>query len=386
MPFEIQELFLILSSTFITAAVFNLALFFGYHKKPDYLFFACYCAFHVFKVWLKTFPEDQVLITSLMLTAFDLVYISVIFGLFSLNIFLLHHYEIRQKKPFIVGGAVFSLTAFFTLSEGAFIYLGIAIALSQSISGFRKRPGDWSYLIGLLSLLMLTLLGAMGVLPFGYFVGTILMILFMVISSGVALARQTRQLSEATLKSARLENQLLKKSIQPHFVLNALTSLQELIERHPQLASGFVQDLSRVFSVFARVSDRQLISLKEELELVRSFLKVMAVRMDKQFEMVVQDLDGKEMIPPGVLLTLVENGVTHGFEQQSEGRFVLSKSMTPESTVLTIENNGIPPEEIREGVGLHYVRSRLEEAFGNRFSLEFEQMSHGFMAKITIGV
>ncbi|MEQ9297916.1 MAG: histidine kinase [Cyclobacteriaceae bacterium] len=387
MPFTLHELQLILVSVFGTSVVFNLALFFGYHKKPDYLFFAFYCAFHVFKIWLKTFPSAQVLIPFLDLMAIDLIYLSVVLGLLSLNVFLSYHYELSNKNAITTAGIIFSILAFFTMPEDLFIYIGIAAAIAQSVLKIRLSKEGWSYLSGLILLLVLTILGTNGTLPYGYFIGTIFMILIMVISSGVTLAQQTQRLNEASLKSSQLENQLLKKSIQPHFILNSLTSLQELIEQRPRKASSFVYELSRVFSMFARVSDQQLIDLSRELELVESFLKVMSVRMDKHFELITKDIDGEEKIPPGILLTLVENGVTHGFEERPDGEFIINKETTSgRSTILTVENNGSPPAGIKEGVGLQYVRSRLEEAFGNDFSLTFKNLPNGFLTTITIGL
>uniref|UniRef100_UPI00404AA4D3 sensor histidine kinase n=1 Tax=Fulvivirga sp. TaxID=1931237 RepID=UPI00404AA4D3 len=382
--FDIHELLLILTSIFITAGVFNLALYFGYHKKLDYLFFSFYCAFHVFKVWLKTFPSGQLLLPSLSLTAFDTIYISVILGLFSLNGFLLYHYGFENKKIAILGGGVFSIIAFLILSEDLFIYIGISSAITQGALRFRNQSYGWIYLAGLIVLLILTILGNIGYLPFGYFIGTILMILLMVISTGITLSMQTKRLNEATLKSARLENQLLKKSIQPHFVLNSLTSLQELIEQQPKKASLFVEDLSEVFSVFSKVCEHKLITIKEELNLVNSFLKVMSVRMDKKFNLSIHNLNGEELIPPGVLLTLIENGVTHGFENQVVGQFIITKELERNATVFTIDNNGVSPSEIKEGLGLQYVRSRLEEAFGSHFNLELKKLEHGFRTKITV--
>ena len=267
MAFEIHELFLVLSTLFFSAAVFNLALYFGYHKKPDYLFFSFFCAFHIFKVWLKTFPQDQVLIPSFDLQAIDLIYFSVSLGLLSLNIFLLHHFDLKKKKLLILVFAVFSLISPFLIPEDVFIFIYVLAAIVQSILGLKKQPYNWMILMGLVFLFISTILGTTGAVPFGYFIGVIVMIILMTISSGIQLSQHTNMLNRAKLQSAKLENQLLKKSIQPHFILNSLTSLQELIEQNPKKASHFVQNLSRVFTVFSKVNERKLIPINDELEL-----------------------------------------------------------------------------------------------------------------------
>ena len=169
MPLELHEIFLILTSIFSTAAVFNLTLFFGFHKKLDYLFFAFYCAFHVFKVWLKTFDPSQILISGLNLTAYDMIYLSVIMGLLSLNIFLLHHYGIENKRRFYAPSIAFAAISFLFLPEPVFIYAGLGSALMLSFSVRRKRQGMNIYFAGLLIYLLLTLLGHLDILPIRVF-------------------------------------------------------------------------------------------------------------------------------------------------------------------------------------------------------------------------
>lgn len=384
MVFEIHELFLVLSTLFFSAAVFNLALYFGYHNKPDYLFFSFFCAFHIFKVWLKTFSPEQILISALGLQAIDLIYFSVSLGLLSLNIFLLYHFDHHRKKLLVPVLSLVSLISPFTIPEDVFIFLFVLIAIVQSILGLKKQPFNWMIFLGLLLLLVSTILGTSGTVPFGYFIGVIVMIILMTISSGIQLSRHTNLLNQAQLQSAKLENQLLKKSIQPHFILNALTSLQELIEQDPGKASQFVQNLSRVFTVFSKVNERKLIPINEELELASSFLDIMAVRMNKKFELKVDTIDGNEEIPPGVLLTLIENGVTHGFSRHDTGHFQISKSTTHTTVTFTIENNGDAPSIINEGVGIQYIRSRLNEAFGEHYSLQFQPLEQGFRSQIIL--
>lgn len=384
MTFEIHEIFLVLITLFFSAAVFNLALYFGYHKKPDYLFFSFFCAFHIFKVWLKTFPPDQILISSLNLQAIDLIYFSVILGLLSLNIFLLYHFDLSKKQLFIFILGLLSLIAPFLLPEDVFIFLFTLIAISQSIIGHQNQSYNSIILVGLVLLFISTILGEIGIIYFGYFIGVIVMIILMTISSGIQLSRHMNMLNKAKLQSAKLENQLLQKSIQPHFILNSLTSLQELIERDPKKASNFVLNLSRVFTVFSKVNERKLIPINDELELVSSFLDIMSLRMDKKFELKVAQIEGNEEIPPGVLLTLVENGVTHGFCNLGSGQFQISKSTTEANTIYTIENNGDSPSVINEGVGIQYIRSRLSEAFGENYSLQFQLLEKGFQSLIIL--
>ena len=163
-----------------------------------------------------------------------------------------------------------------------------------------------------------------------------------------------------------------------------MTSLQELIDKEPEAASSFVEDLSNVFNVFARVSNEKLIPIQEELALVQSFINIMSVRMGKTFTLNTRKLNNELKIPPGILLTLIENGITHGFEQLNVGQFDIYSKEADGVVTLCIDNDGDAPKEIEEGVGLTYVRSRLEEAFGQNFLLEFIPNPSGFQTIIRL--
>ena len=49
------------------------------------------------------------------------------------------------------------------------------------------------------------------------------------------------------LTNERLKMELIKKHIQPHFLMNSLTALEELIEQSPHQAIDFIQKLSELF-------------------------------------------------------------------------------------------------------------------------------------------
>ncbi len=382
---NIHDSLLVLSSIFITTAIFNGALYFGYHRRLSYLFFVCYCIFHVFKIWLKSFPPNEVLIDLFVqFTAYDLIYLSVVAGVFSLIVYLAYDLKIRNRKSLSLIIGIGSVMFYLFLPENLFIIAGITWALGQSLYAYEKGNGHLLLIGALLSLLIFTILGILDIIAFGYFLGTLILVFLMVIRTGINLSHQTTAFHQANLRSARLENQLLKKNIQPHFILNSLTSLQELIEVSPEKASQFVEDMAHEFKLFARVSDQKLISIKDELMMVKKYLNILSIRLDKTFETKLENIDPEALIPPGIILTLVENGVTHGFASKKIGEFSIEKQEKETTISYIIKNNGSSNTPIKEGVGLQYVRSRLEESFGNNFSLQLSPLTNGFQTVIEI--
>ncbi|MEC7755354.1 histidine kinase [Roseivirga sp. UBA1976] len=376
-----HETFLVLTSVLACAVLFNLTLYFGYRRQITYLFFAAYCAFHMLKVGLKTLPPEELLI--LGLKASDCIYISVILGLFSLNLFLGYYHRLSNLRWWALGFLSFSAIAYGWLSEDLFLVAGIVIAILQTARYTKKEPSSILFLLGLIMLLAFTLLALANLVPFGYFIGTIVMVLMMMAASGMRLSKQTLDYQMAQRKSVELENHLLRKSIQPHFILNSLTSLQELIESHPQKAGEFVQHLSEEFSFFSKLSQQRMVSVQEELQLIEAHLGIMSTRLNKVFRTRIENISVEDELPPGILLTLVENGITHGYSSKQEGLFVIRKEEKESSIDFVVHNDGEAPESVREGLGLQYVRSRLTEVY-KRFELKHEWNNFGFSTRISL--
>ncbi len=385
MDFVLENSVLVIVSILLTAACFNVALYFGYGKKLAYLFFAFYCVFHCFKIYLKSYPQDQVLVSSLGLNAYQLIYLSVILGMLSLSTFLAHYFRQAQKKWFIGIYVAVAIFFFVFIEELVFIKLSLAVALGQVLYASFQVKNTLFIFLGVLGFILCVSLGGLGLLSYGYFVGVIVLIFSMVLASSIELARQNKEYQNALLRATSLENQLLKTTIQPHFILNSLTSLQELIETDAKKASGFVFDLSRVFELFSKISNQKLIPIHQELELVSSYLDIMSQRKNMEFELKLENIQEEDTIPPGVLLTLVENGITHGYENRTEGVFQISKESNGPSQSYTVVNDGNTLMNIeKQGTGHKYVIARLQESYDDRFAFESHPSPMGWTSKITI--
>ncbi len=385
MNFTLNESILVIVSILVTSGCFNVALYFGYHRKLAYLFFAFYCFFHCFKIYLKTYQDNEILIPLFSLTAFELVYLSVLMGMISLSAFLALRFEQPHKSLLIPVYIMVSLCFFFFIEELHYIFFSLGIAMIQSIYALRANKNAMLILVGLVGFAICEGLALAGVLNWGYFVGVIFLILCMVLSSSIELAAQNKEYQNALLRSARLENQLLKTTIQPHFILNSLTSLQELIEHDPQKASNFVHDLSKEFELFAKISDRNLIPVMDEIALINSYIGIMSVRKSVRFELKTENLSDSDDIPPGVFLTLIENGISHGYENRTKGTFRISKFENGNSIVYRVSNDGdVSGEFNNSGIGLNYVLARLKESYGENFKFESSAVSFGWQSTINI--
>jgi LytS/YehU family sensor histidine kinase len=200
-----------------------------------------------------------------------------------------------------------------------------------------------------------------------------------------------RRAREAQLTAARLETELLKKNIQPHFLLNTLATIVEVIEQEPKTAVALIEALAGEFRILARVAGEKLVPLGHELDLCRAHLGVMSRRKGARCSLAVHGVDERALVPPALFHTLVENGLTHLLPSGGEQRFELHADRVAEQVRYTLVAWGqaveaAPPQEEtrREGTGLRYVKARLEESFPGRWTMTAGPVEGGWRTVIVL--
>jgi hypothetical protein len=200
------------------------------------------------------------------------------------------------------------------------------------------------------------------------------LLLCLLVAHALQVRRERVAREAALVKSARLEAELLRKHIQPHFLMNTLTALAEWVEEEPPVAAEMIEALAEEFRILAAIADRRLIELAEELRLCRSHAAVMSRRKGRDYRLVVDGVDPADLVPPAVFHTLVENAITHDASRDGEVALRLAAS-GGERVRYTFEapmSEAPLAEELRsrrEGTGLRYIRARLAESFGADWAL-----------------
>ncbi|HEX7381536.1 MAG TPA: histidine kinase [Nevskiaceae bacterium] len=167
----------------------------------------------------------------------------------------------------------------------------------------------------------------------------------------------------------------LQARIRPHFLFNALNSLAALIRIRPQQAEDMVLDLSDLFRASLNDSTR-LISLREELEIVRGYLRIEEVRLGGKLHVVwnLPDALLDALVPRLILQPLVENAVLHGVSRrEGGGMLTVNGAQQGGRLVIDVENPLPPagaPEHSGTGVATGNIRERLRIMYGNAASLE----------------
>jgi len=189
--------------------------------------------------------------------------------------------------------------------------------------------------------------------------------------------------------SAELTRRLSSAQIQPHFLFNSLASLQHWVATKDDRAAPLLQSLTGYLRATLPLFDRELLAVGEEAEAVQRYLEVMQARLGERlrFSLDVAPAAAGAQLPPGVLLTLVENAVEHGVQARlSDGEVLLRARLAGDGGLqVEIADNGpglgAAPAAAAVGaaasLGLSNTRLRLAQAFGERASLSLSNRPEG---------
>lgn len=190
-------------------------------------------------------------------------------------------------------------------------------------------------------------------------------------------------------EALELARRLATAQIQPHFLFNSLASLQHWVQSRDERAAPLLASLTAYLRATLPLFDRSLLSVAEEAEAAQRYLEVMQARLGERlrFRLEIAPAAAGAQLPPGVLLTLVENAVEHGVQPRLSGgeiviRAVLDAQGSLQLQVLddgpglpaTFDEAGPRPEGgSPRGLGLRNTRLRLQQAFGERASLALRE-------------
>jgi ligand-binding sensor domain-containing protein len=177
---------------------------------------------------------------------------------------------------------------------------------------------------------------------------------------------------------ADLEMKALRAQMNPHFVFNALNSVQNFILKNdPREASRYLTKFARLMRLILENSESPVVPLAKEIELLKYYTELEVLRFSKQFEVVFQidpAFNTESMAIPGMLIQPhIENAIWHGLMHKKDeaGQLIIRFQKEGDKTVVCeIEDNGVGrvaaalieqnrPKSHRS-TGLSNIRNRLE--------------------------
>jgi LytS/YehU family sensor histidine kinase len=127
--------------------------------------------------------------------------------------------------------------------------------------------------------------------------------------------KQIINLENEKLRREALQSQFesLKNQLSPHFLFNSLTALKTLIREAPDTAQNYVNSLSRALRYTLQSNEKQLVTLKEEMVFMDSYLYLIKLRFDTNLSIItgIKEEYLSYRLPPLTIQTLVENAIKH---------------------------------------------------------------------------
>jgi hypothetical protein len=196
-----------------------------------------------------------------------------------------------------------------------------------------------------------------------------------------------RELEKEQLSS---ELSLLKTQMNPHFFFNSLNTIYALTEVNPPYAREAVHRLSKVMRHALRETERESISLSEEIAFMRHYVELMKMRLadhvQVQCTLPEQGIEG--CVPPLLFIPFIENAFRHGMSsvQQCHIRIELK----PEGKGLRLRVNHPNAARSEDGgsggkdTALAGVRRRLQLLYPGRHVLRIEEGSPEYVVDLII--
>lgn len=172
--------------------------------------------------------------------------------------------------------------------------------------------------------------------------------------------RNLKKLQKLEQEKIQFQFQVLRNQVNPHFLFNSFNTLISFIEEDPAMAVDYVEKLSSFFRNIVNYRDQDVISLEEELGILKTYFYLQQKRHGQNLTLNIS-ISGEQkkhiFIPPLTLQLLIENAIKHN---------AVSKE-TPLEIMIYLNNNklvvknNINPRISREagtGTGLQNIVKR----------------------------
>ncbi len=175
------------------------------------------------------------------------------------------------------------------------------------------------------------------------------------------------------LKLKEQENELIQSQIsimfsqiQPHFLYNTLTAIDELCYNNPTAHKAVITFAEYLRTNMDSLTKKTVIPFEKELEHTRKYLWLEKLRFEERLNIVYDIKVDEFMLPPLTLQPIVENSVKYGItKKRTGGTITIKTDETDSEFLISISDDGIgfdpniPLDDGRSHIGITNVRTRL---------------------------
>ena len=200
----------------------------------------------------------------------------------------------------------------------------------------------------------------------------------------------------------------LRSQISPHFIFNCLNSMQQyVVDNDIEGSNRFITNFSKLVRKTLDFSDKNEISIKEELDYLETYLKLEQERFENKFQFKITTQSGFKTedyyLPPLLLQPIVENAVRHGVRARKDrnGLITVNVQANHSHMIISIADNGPGIEHSRKlkhetsdhtSMGVRLVRDRIKvwndtrngKILMHAQEVSNDEINHGTLVTISI--
>jgi hypothetical protein len=170
--------------------------------------------------------------------------------------------------------------------------------------------------------------------------------LVLLLVSGLFIFRYNKL--KAVYKNSELEQKLLRSQMNPHFIFNAISSIQSFIVKNNADEAGlYLSNFAKLMRHILINSKQEFISLEDEIDTLKNYLKLQQLRLNNNFDFSINipdEIDEEELaIPPMIIQPFIENAIKHGLSKMETGGLI--------TIDIAIDNNKLKFEVADNGIG-----------------------------------
>jgi two-component sensor histidine kinase len=180
------------------------------------------------------------------------------------------------------------------------------------------------------------------------------------------------------LEKEKVKSELafLRNQVSPHFFMNTLNNIHALIDFDSEEAKEAVIRLSKLMRHLLYDSEKELITIKEELSFIESYVDLMKMRINDKVKVVlnINTFNSEKKIPPLLFTSLIENAFKYGVSYQNDSFIDIAISTTETELSFVLKNsiaeNTQKQYESHSGIGLENTRKRLNLLYQDNYSMD----------------
>jgi len=218
-------------------------------------------------------------------------------------------------------------------------------------------------------------------------IGLLLILIIIGLFAGVYILKVSKQRRVANQKLAL---RTLRSQMNPHFIFNALNSVNSFISENDQRsANKFLTSFSRLMRLVMENSEYDFISIQKELEILKIYLELEHFRFKDKFDYNISiddDFDDDDFeIPPMLIQPYIENAIWHGLRyKENTGNLTLQFVKKETNLHVTISDNGIGRKKSAELKTSNQKKNRSTALRNIKERMQIVNELHGLKINVSI--